>query len=48
MLKSALAKRDELEQAGIRNVFYQSPGTAHGWQIWRRDLHERIDPFARR
>jgi enterochelin esterase-like enzyme len=40
MLKSALAMHDELEKAGIKNVFYQSPGTAHEWQTWRRDLHE--------
>lgn len=40
MLKSALAMRDELDKAGIKNVFYQSPGTAHEWQTWRRDLHE--------
>jgi enterochelin esterase family protein len=40
MLKAALAIHDELEQEGIKNVFYQSPGTAHEWQTWRRDLHE--------
>jgi enterochelin esterase family protein len=39
MLKSALAMRDELEKAGLKNVFCQSPGTAHEWQTWRRDLH---------
>lgn len=40
MLKPALAMHESLEQAGIKNVFYQSPGTAHEWQTWRRDLHE--------
>ena len=40
MLKPALAMHDELEKAGIKNAFYQSPGTAHEWQTWRRDLHE--------
>lgn len=40
MLKPALAMSEALQQAGIRNVFYQSPGTAHEWQTWRRDLHE--------
>lgn len=30
----------ELEQAGIKHVYYQSPGTAHEWQTWRRSLHE--------
>jgi enterochelin esterase-like enzyme len=29
-----------LEQAGIRHVFYESPGTAHEWQTWRRDLND--------
>ena len=40
MLKPALALHEELEKAGIKNVFYQSPGTAHEWLTWRRDLHE--------
>lgn len=30
----------EFEKAGIRGVFYESPGTAHEWQTWRRCLHE--------
>jgi enterochelin esterase family protein len=29
-----------LEQAGINHVYYESPGTAHEWQTWRRSLHE--------
>ena len=29
-----------LEKAGIKHVFYESPGTAHEWQTWRRDLKE--------
>ena len=29
-----------LQQAGIKNVYYESPGTAHEWLTWRRDLHE--------
>jgi len=29
-----------LEKAGIRHVYYESPGTAHEWQTWRRSLHE--------
>lgn len=40
MLKPALAMHDTLEKAGIKNVFYQPPGTAHEWQTWRRDLRE--------
>jgi S-formylglutathione hydrolase FrmB len=31
---------DALTQAGIKHIFYESPGTAHEWQTWRRDLHE--------
>jgi enterochelin esterase family protein len=23
---------------GIKAVYYESPGTAHEWQTWRRDL----------
>jgi len=29
-----------LERAGIKHVYYESPGTAHEWQSWRRSLHE--------
>jgi enterochelin esterase family protein len=29
-----------LEQAGIPNVFYSSPGTDHEWQTWRRSLRD--------
>ena len=29
-----------LEKAGIKHVYYESPGTAHEWQTWRRCLHE--------
>ena len=32
--------RDSLEKAGIKTVFYESPGTAHEWLTWRRSLHE--------
>jgi enterochelin esterase-like enzyme len=31
---------DALDKAGIKNVYYESPGTAHEWQTWRRCLHE--------
>ncbi len=27
---------DQLTQAGIHNVFFESPGTAHEWLTWRR------------
>lgn len=29
---------DELTQAGIKNVYFESPGTAHEWLTWRRAL----------
>jgi enterochelin esterase-like enzyme len=31
---------EALEKAGIKNVYYESPGTAHEWLTWRRCLHE--------
>ena len=30
----------ELRKAGINSVYYESPGTAHEWQTWRRSLRE--------
>jgi enterochelin esterase family protein len=30
---------EELEKAGIRHVYFESPGTAHEFQTWRRSLH---------
>ncbi len=32
--------REALEKSGIKTVFYESPGTAHEWQTWRRSLKE--------
>ena len=29
-----------LTQAGIKNVFFESAGTAHEWLTWRRCLYE--------
>jgi enterochelin esterase-like enzyme len=31
---------EQLTQAGIRNVYYESPGTAHEWLTWRRCFKE--------
>jgi enterochelin esterase-like enzyme len=31
---------EALEKAGIKHVYYQSPGTAHEWQSWRRSLNQ--------
>ncbi len=29
-----------LDKAGVKNVYYESPGTAHEWLTWRRDLNQ--------
>lgn len=34
------AFRKMLEKQGIKYVYYESPGTAHEWLTWRRDLNE--------
>jgi len=31
---------DELTKAGIRNVYFESPGTAHEWLTWRRSFKD--------
>ena len=31
---------EALQGAGVRHVFYESAGTAHEWQTWRRHLHD--------
>ena len=31
---------EQLTQAGIKNVYYESPGTAHEWLTWRRCFKE--------
>lgn len=31
---------EALEKAGIRHTYYESPGTAHEWQTWRRSLRQ--------
>ena len=28
------------EKAGIKHVYYESPGTTHEWQTWCRSLRE--------
>lgn len=28
-----------LDAQGVRHTYYESPGTAHEWQTWRRSLH---------
>lgn len=31
---------EALEQGGIEHVWWESPGTDHEWQTWRRNLHD--------
>jgi enterochelin esterase-like enzyme len=39
-LKGIRGFHEELNNAGIHHVYYESPGTAHEWQTWRRDLYD--------
>ncbi len=43
-LDAARHARSELDKVGIKYVAYDSPGTDHEWQTWRRSLRE----FAQR
>ena len=38
MLEGIRRLHASLEKAGIDHVYYESPGTDHEWQTWRRDL----------
>jgi len=41
MMKAGLERlHNSLQEAKIEHVFYESPGTAHEWQTWRRDLKD--------
>jgi enterochelin esterase family protein len=40
MATAIKAFHEGLDRAGIKTVYYESPGTAHEWQTWRRDLKE--------
>ncbi len=41
MMKSSLeGLNTALDQAHVKHVFYESPGTNHEWQTWRRDLKD--------
>jgi len=31
---------EKFKAAGINNIYYESPGTAHEWLTWRRSLHQ--------
>jgi enterochelin esterase-like enzyme len=34
------AFRNMLDKAGIKYIYYESPGTSHEWLTWRRDLFQ--------
>jgi enterochelin esterase-like enzyme len=40
MRAGLLRLHTSLEEANIQHVFYESPGTSHEWQTWRRDLKD--------
>jgi enterochelin esterase family protein len=41
MMHAGLARlHTSLDDAHVKHVFYESPGTAHEWQTWRRDLKD--------
>ena len=43
MMRSGLLRlHSVLEEAHIGHVFYESPGTDHEWQTWRRDLQDFV------
>jgi enterochelin esterase-like enzyme len=44
---AASAMHESLEKAGIPNVFFQSQGTSHEWQTWRRDLFDFVPRLFR-
>ena len=41
MMKNSIQKLNtSLTEANVQHVFYESPGTSHEWQTWRRDLND--------
>jgi len=40
MRAGLLRLHTSLQEADIQHVFYESPGTDHEWQTWRRDLKD--------
>jgi len=40
MYKTANDFHLAMEKAGIKHVYYESPGTSHEWQTWRRSLYQ--------
>ena len=42
MRTGLLRLHTSLQEANIQHVFYESPGTDHEWQTWRRDLKDFV------
>ena len=41
MMHSGIVKlHTALDEANVKHIFYESPGTSHEWQTWRRDLKD--------
>jgi enterochelin esterase-like enzyme len=40
MYESVKNYHEALEKAGIKHIYYESPGTSHEWLTWRRCLRE--------
>jgi len=40
MLGGLKSLHEALTKAGINHIYYESPGTAHEWQTWRRSLNQ--------
>jgi enterochelin esterase-like enzyme len=41
MMKTGIEKlHNALDEARVQHIFYESPGTNHEWQTWRRDLKD--------
>ena len=38
-VQGARTFHQKLDQHGIKHVYFESPGTAHEWQTWRRSLY---------
>ena len=38
---------EALEKAGIKHVYFESPGTSHEWLTWRRSLHDFVPKLFR-
>jgi enterochelin esterase-like enzyme len=46
---SALTKgmHESLDKAGIKHVIFESPGTSHEWQTWRKSLYDFVPRLFR-